>query len=179
MCNRIQARILRGKLCSQRRGSNDGQRVRHNAKNQRQRADGFAIDLCVNRASAHRFACDFCSLPGVDSAHLAESSKPERRQAGEITKTAASGIRDHLERIFEQTCAGSDFEWTAVIYGPSNHNDGGAARLTVAMDVHLGKAVTDELFESFDPVGNYTRTLFQSFIDRVDNCAVGTSAANG
>src|SRR5580704_167314 len=179
VCNWIQASALRAELCSQRCRSDDGQRIRHNTENQRQWTDGFAIHLSVNRASADRFASNLGGFPGVNSAHLAEFSEPKRGQASEVAKTAAGGVRDHLERIFEQTCAGSDFEWPSIIHGSAHHHDGSSARLPVAMDVHLRKAVTDELFEALDPVSNHARAFFQSFVDPIDNCAVRTGTANG
>lgn len=53
-----------------------------------------------------------------------------------------------------------------------------APSLSLAMNVHFRKTVTHELAKPLDPVGCHARTFLQSFVDAVDDCAVGPRAPN-
>src|ERR1700679_4158646 len=88
-------------------------------------------------------------------------------------------MRAHLKRIFEQACAGGDLEGAAVIHRSADDDDGGAPRLPIAMNAQLGTTVTHQLAKPLGPVGCHARTSLQSFVNAVDDCAVGSRASHG
>src|SRR5712691_8751965 len=91
--------------------------------------EGLAVNLSVDGILVEGFADQRIGFPEMNALCPAKIAHPERWQ---ITKIAESALRREghdLELISEEVRAGGDLEWSAVVCGATDDNQGGVGFL--------------------------------------------------
>ena len=151
-------------------------RIAHVAKE----GDGLrlAVDLGVPGIFVQRLADDRVRFVEVHAFGAAKIAGPKRWQVAQIAEAALRGEGHHFEVVFKEVRAGRDFERAAVVLGAAD-DDQRRVELFFAQDnAEMAEIVAEDFAGALPPVGQDAEAGFQLEVERIDDHAVGTGAAD-
>ncbi len=103
----------------------------------------------------------------------------QKRQIAQIPP-AAGGRADHeFELAGVEVGLGGDLEGSAVVFRPASDDERTFDRLVAGGHAKSGKTIGDKLPQAFGPVRENPGAFLEAEAQSVDDCAVGSGAANG
>ena len=138
----------------------------------------LAVDLRVNGIFVERFANDGVSFVEMNPLRAAEIAHPERRQIAQIAKAALGGEGHDFELVFKEIGVGGDLEGAAVIFGPTDDGERAIEFLLADANAEMLKIVAKNFSGALPPVGQHADAGFQIEVQRIDDHAVRSCAAD-
>src|SRR6202521_4311568 len=138
----------------------------------------FAVDLCVERIFVERLADDAVGLVEMHALGAAEVAHPKGGQVAQIAQATPRGEGHDFELIFEEVCAGGDFEGATVMLSTADNGKRSVEPLIANDNAEMLEIVTEDLASALPPVGQHAEACFQIEVEGIDDHAVGASAAN-
>src|SRR5258708_38927411 len=114
----------------------------------------------------------------IDTFGAAKIAHPECGQVAQVAQAALRREGHDFELVFEEVCARGDFEGAAVIFSAADDDERSVDFLIADEDAKVGEIVAENFASALPPVGQNAKARFQVEVERIDDHAVGTGAAD-